>query len=538
MRFARAGRTAAVAVTGLAAAGVLATAATVGDEWFDRWTGAEATALAAANREVAVQPAPVALVCPRGVELPEGADVGDEQFGATPVGTESWVRAVVAGAAGTPGLTRLDGSDAAPMTQGPDAAVGADDGPLDVITGEPEPSAELRVAGATASVTTAGDLRGLAAASCRAPATEHWLVGGDSEVGSSAVLTVRNPSDRPAAVTLDVLGPTGQVPVGGQGAFTLAPGEQTAVRLDSLAPEQRRLAVHVQAAGARVTASLQTQGIDGLLPAGTDVVEPGSAPARSVVVTGVLADGAAADDPHAAELWLAAPTDAGTARITVLGPGGPVTLRGAETVVLEPGVVTPVPLGGLDAGTYTVVVDADVPVVGAARFAVAGVQPEDSVIDGTPYDVAWSAARALPEAGEPSSSQVALPSPAQQATVVLTGVPADRSPDGSAEGETGVTLRGLDADGALAGEQEVAVPVGGTVEVPAADLGAVAAVTVDVPAVDAADRPADAPAAVTWSVRVAASDGTAQDGTLVATLDPTATLQTPGEVVVRRVDAP
>jgi hypothetical protein len=428
------------------------------------------------------------------------------------------------------GLTRLDGSEATPLERGAEVAVGSDDDGRDVLRLEPEPTTPLRAAGATASVTTAGDLRGLAAASCTVPSTEHWLVGGDSETGSSAVLTVRNPSDRPAGVTLDVLGPTGPVPVGGQGAFTLAPGEDAAVRLDSLAPEQRRLAVRVQASGARVTASLQAQGIDGLLPSGTDVVEPGAAPTTALAVTGVVANGAAADDPRAAELWLAAPDDAGTARITVYGPAGPVTLRGAETVDLEPGVVTPVPLGGLEAGTYTVVVDADVPVVGAARFAVAGRQPDDSVLDGTPYDVAWTAGRAVGQAGTASSSQVALPTTVEGATVVLTAVPADRAGDAATAGETRVTLRGLDEDGGVAGEQEVVVPAGATIEVPAADLGAVAGVAADVP-----DGAQDV---VTWSVRLTASDGTDAPSTLVATLDPTRTLRTPGEVEVRSVDAP
>jgi hypothetical protein len=528
-RLGRLGRSVTVAATGLAAAAVLVAGATVGSRWVDRWTGAEATALAAAERQVPVEPAPVTLVCPPAVELPEGADVGDDQFGATPGATTTSVRAVATGTTGAAELVRLDGSEPQELTAGDLSAVGTSSGGRDVVRLQPVPSGSLRAAGAAASLTAAGDLRGFAAASCRAPATEHWLVGGDSETGSSAVLTVRNPSDRPAGVTLEVLGPTGPVPVGGQGAFTLAPGEQAGVRIDSLAPEQRRLAVRVQASGARVTASLQTQGIDGLVPGGTDVVEPGTAPTGALAVTGVVSRGETADDPRAPELWLVAPGAAGTARVSVYGADGRVTLRGAETVALEEGAVTAVPLGGLEAGTYTVVVDADVPVTGAARFLVPGVQPDDSVLDGAPHDVAWNAAQAVPEAGATPSAQVALPEQAEAATVVLTGVPGDRA-DESPSGEVTVTLRGLGADGAVAGEQQVAVPVGGTVEVPAADVGAVTAVT--------ADPSEEGVAQVAWSVRLAASDGTAATGTLVATLDPTPTLPTPGEVTVRRVDAP
>ncbi|PFG44085.1 hypothetical protein ATJ88_2803 [Isoptericola jiangsuensis] len=516
-------------VSGVVVVGVLAAVAVGGQVGVERWTGAEAVALEAATRQVAVEPAPVRLVCPPAAALPEGADVGDDQFGATPVATATTLRAAVVGAAGDGSLGALDGGDEDPLTAGPDAAVAtAQDGPR-TLTVVPVPERPLRAAAATASVTTQGDLRGLAAASCAAPATDRWLVGGDSATGSSALLAVQNPSDGPASVRLDVYGSTGPLPVGGSGAFALEPGAETVVRLDALAPEQERLAVHVRATGARVTASLQTQGIDGLVPAGTDVVTPGAGPTDAVVVTGVVSRGEAPADPHAAELWLLAPDEDGRAAVHVYGPDGRVTLRGAESTELTAGEVTAVPLGGLDAGTYTVVVDADVPVVAGAHAAVPGVLPDDAVVDGTPYDVAWSAAPAVPGPERAATGQVALPA-GTDATVVLAGVPAARDTDAAPEGEIEVTVRGVDADGAVAGERRVAVPVGGTVEVPAADVGAVSAVLVDVPA--------SAAGSVPWSVRLTASDGTDTTGTLVATLEPTASGGAAGEVAVRRDDVP
>ncbi|WP_277209682.1 DUF5719 family protein [Isoptericola croceus] len=529
-RLARGGRVAVAVVSGLAVVGALGATAAVGDQWVGRWTGATQAALDAGTREVPVEPAELLSVCPPPVALPDGADVGDEEFGAAPVRTSSTLGAAVVGATRLPGLSALDASDDDPLTEGPQAAVrvGAAD-EARVLRAQPSAADPLRTSAALASLTTAGDLRGLAAASCATPATSHWLVGGSSRVGSSALLAVQNPSARPASVALEVFGPSGPVAVGGQAAFTVAPGEQVVTRLDSLAPEQRRLAVHVQATGARVTTSLQSQGIDGLVPAGTDLVEAGAAPAGSLAVSGVVSRGEATDDEHAATMWLLAPDATGTADVSVYGPAGRVPLRGAEEVRLVAGEVVGVPLGGLDPGTYTVVVDADVPVVGAARFAVPGEQAEDDVVDGTPYDVAWSAGRAVGAPDAPTSGQVALPRGADGATVVLAGVPADRTSGATPDGEVVATVRGLDADGAVADQQEVTVPVGGTVELAADDVGAVAAVTVDSEAAGSAS--------VAWSVRLTAADAAETAEALVATLDPTPTVVAPGGVTVRRVDS-
>jgi hypothetical protein len=529
-RLVRAGRVTAAAVSGLAVVGVLGATAVAGDQWVGRWTGASQAALDAGTREVPVEPAELAVVCPPPVALPEGADVGDEQFDAAPVQTSTALAAAVAGATELPALTGLDGTDDDALTEGPAAAVAAgaaDD--VRVLHAQPSAADPLRMSSALASVTTSGDLRGLAAASCTTPTTSHWLVGGSSQVGASAVLSVQNPTTRPASVALEVFGPSGPFAVGGQAAFTVAPGEQVVTRLDSLAPEQRRLAVHVRATGARVTASLQSQGIDGLVPAGTDLVEAGAAPAETLAVSGVVSRGEDSGDEHAATMWLLAPEAAGTADVRVYGPQGRVTLFGAEEVALAAGAVVGVPLGGLDPGTYTVVVDADVPVVGAARFETPGEQPEDAVVEGTPHDVAWSAGRAVDEPGGPTSGQVALPRGADGATVVLAGVPADRQAGDAPDGEVVATVRGIDADGADAGEREVTVPVGGTVELDAQDVGAQAAVVVDA-------EPAGS-ASVVWSVRLTAADAADTAGALVATLDPTPTVVAPGGVAVRRVDA-
>lgn len=543
-RVRRGARAAVAGVTGVAAVAALGAVALLGDQWAHSWTGAEQRAVAAGTRTVAVQPAEDALVCPPPVALPKGADVGDSQFSATPVPTRSGIGALVQGGAAdgdedgsqAARVTGLDGGDATELSGDPTAGAGlqtAVDG-VRVLRATPVADEVFRAAASLTSVTTEGDLRGLAAASCTSPGTSQWLVGGRTTVGATTTLTVQNPTERPATVTLDVYGPSGQVALGGGGTFTVAAHDQVTTRLESVAPEQDRVVVHVGSTGARVSASLQRQAIDGLVPAGADLVTPGTAPRSSLAVGGVVSHGEALDDPHAPRLRLLAPGDEDTtARISVYGPSGEVTLRGADEVELEGGVVTDVPLGGLPEGTYAVAVDAQAPVVGAARFDRPGEQPQDSVVGGTPYDVAWSRGQAVPGPAADALGTVALPDQAR-ARVTLAGVPAERGPDQDAEGERVVTVRVYDAEGAELGAQELTVAAGATTGLSVADLaggGTPAAVRVDT------SDDGDGGTGVLWSTVLEADDGTSKTGTLVATLAPTPARTAPGDVAVRTVDA-
>jgi hypothetical protein len=212
----------------------------------------------------------------------------------------------------------------------------------------------------------------------------------------------------------------------------------------------------------------------------------------------------------------------------VLGPDGPVLLRGGEEVALEPGQVTTLPLGGLPEGAYTVVVDADVPVVAGAAADRKGTAADGAVIDDDPYDRAWLAGQAVSSAGVLADGAVAVPADTAYG-VTLSGVPDERDPDQieDVEGSTAVELRGIGPDGGEAWTRTVDVPTGQTVEVPWAELAELG----DTVAV-VARQPADEPGVV-WSVGLA-DEG---DTTLFSVLAPTAPFAAGGDVTVRRVDA-
>ena len=174
--------------------------------------------------------------------------------------------------------------------------------------------------------------------------------------------------------------------------------------------------MHVTASGGEVAASLQQSTVRGLEPGGVDIVGPDGRPrAPRHPSPGFVVSSSTAADPDAqpgAEegysdeqpgLRLLAPGDTGTrATVSVVGEdGAPGT---SFTVDLEPGVSIEAPLSDLGAGAYTVSVEADQPVVAAARSAVAG-------NDGR--DFGWFAA------STPLTADATLVAPARGATPVL-----------------------------------------------------------------------------------------------------------------------
>ncbi|MFF2269685.1 DUF5719 family protein [Cellulosimicrobium cellulans] len=508
-----------------------------------------------AVEHVAVEPGPEVTVCPGPARLTDPETVGDAQFGPAPVGTESSLRAVVEGD-GSAQLGAFDGTtaraDARTLERAPDAdaTVSTVEDPATgtVLTVRPGEGAGPRVAASVGSVTTAGDLRGLAAASCARPGISQWLVGGSTQIGSSTQLVLQNPGLTPAVVQVDVWGQGGAAVLSGGGQQLVGPGEEVVTLVEAAAPEQRRLVVHVSATGGLVSAYLQHSTLDGLVPLGVDYVVPGAAPAHDVAVAGVASVGEAVDDPHAPQLRLLAPGDAaGSARVTVYGADGPVPLRGVEDVALTPGVVTDVSLGGLPAGSYAVAVHADVPVVAGASVDRRGEADPDLLHEERQYDRAWIAARALaPATGAPvgedvaRAGQVALV-PGTTSALTLAAVPTtDTAEDGDdVAGRLELRVRAYDEDGAEAGSTTVTLAAGTAQTLDPATLrpegseAVAAALTVDVVGPRGDLEPV-------WSVTASAGPPSGDDGdetpSLLSVLLPVVDAPAPGEVAVRASD--
>ncbi len=430
--------------------------------------------------------------------MPEGT--GEGAFDPTPVDAISRVSVLaepVDGPAVTGSVQSLDGGALGTLT----GAVAVDEPAGPTVASADGAGEPVRLAGVATGLVTAGDLRGLAAATCLPPTADAWLVGGSTAVGSTADLVLVNPGTTTAEVSLTVWGPTGSVDLPAATQL-VGPHAQKVVHLGGAAPEQRSLVVHAATTGGQVAVWLQDGALRGFTPAGAELVVPASAPATRAVVPGVLVEDSAADSPDAPMLRLLAPgSEATTARVTLLGADGPVDLPGATTVDLPAGQVTDVPLGGLPAGAYTVVVDADAPVVASTAFSRVGKAGD---LDPTPrVERAWSAA-ATPGAG------LAVPAAGTRTTLVVGAVP-----DGDAAAATGAatgTLRLLGADGTVLAEHRLSVDAASTGSWPLTELAPDPARVVGVLVV-----PDDGSMPLSWALVAEVSQG---DGVLASVLPP------------------
>ncbi|WP_282948125.1 DUF5719 family protein [Cellulomonas endometrii] len=319
---------------------------------------------------VDVPAAATTLVCPGPLQLPDDTTSGDSAFDRVPVAPNESVSAFDTASSGTASLTPLDGAGVA-LDAGtwrlasPTAPV--------ILRAEPLDGEPARVAGATSSIVTDGDLRGLSAASCAPPTADVWLVGGSTELQSTADLVVVNPGATAADVTVEVWGPSGRVELADGGRMLVAPGAQEVVVLPGVAAEQRRTVVHVAASGGQVSAYVQDSLLDGFTPRGTDLVAGGAAPATTQVVPGLSVPGTAVDAADAGALRLLAPgEEPATVSVRLLGPDGDVVLPGAEAVDLAPGEVTDLSLGGLAARPHPAALAPSAPVVAGGMVARTG----------------------------------------------------------------------------------------------------------------------------------------------------------------------
>lgn len=341
------------------------------------------------------------------------------------------------------------------------------------VVAAPVDGVEPLTAGSSTALATAGDLRGLATAPCVSATDQAWLLGGATGVGDSARLVLVNPSTTAATVRADVL--VGSAPDGAPAAarrslvalpeMSVGPGQVREVLLEGVAPRAASLAVHVRSDGADVATWLVTTSLRGLVPQGTDVVTAGDRPGRRQVVPGVVA--VAGEAPPV--LRLAAPgPDPVVARWQLSGPDGPVAATGARLAATVPASGTvDVSLEGLAAGTYTLTVEADAPVVAAVGRSTT---PDAATTAG---DLSWSGSARplsgqvlLPVPPPPAPQEGARDAPPISTSVVLHApVPARGAPPAT------VTLAALDATGALGAPSEVTLS-GGTSLV---DVGALAA---------------------------------------------------------------
>ncbi|HEU5222297.1 MAG TPA: DUF5719 family protein [Candidatus Lumbricidophila sp.] len=241
---------------------------------------------------------------------------------------------------------------------------------LEVAPGSVAPG---MLAGAQSQTIATETLAGLASTTCAEPLADSWLVGGTTGVGRTSLVILTNPSNAPATVDLTVTDEHGAVASNVGKRVNVPANSQRVLSLAGIAPDLLEPVVHVQSRGAKVAAFLMQSAINGLVPAGADLVPAIAAGFTSLTIPGFVVPQALAapvgdednsDATAAVRVFAPQGVDAaGTIRLVPEGGGTPIDLK----FTLPAGNVTDVPLGAIAAGNYAVFITANTPVVAAAR---------------------------------------------------------------------------------------------------------------------------------------------------------------------------
>lgn len=366
--------------------------------------------------ELVVEPEPASqyIVCP-GPVLRLADDTGQNASTATPVGDPVVAWKAISGDLDVTWLAQTDagtgGTRQAPRI-----------GLVEPVDGEAP-----NVSGAQSTRVDAveGNILGLTSTACRQPSLRSWVIGGSTQLGRTSLLTLVNPSNVEATVTLELVGTTGQVDAPGLEGIVVPAGGQRIVPINGLAMGQEAPMIGVTSSGGTVAAFVQESIIRTLTPGGVDVTAA-QTPSSELVIPAVrVADPTALEAIGVSEIDLAdtlatlrlyAPnaTEPVTATVAIVplgstvaealaaGPivdedasatdshaSGPTTPQASSlTTTLTPGVVTELPIVGLAAGDYTFVVTADADLVGGVR---ASTIQQAAVADGDDpaVDFAW-----------------------------------------------------------------------------------------------------------------------------------------------------
>lgn len=237
-----------------------------------------------------------------------------------------------------------------------------------------------------------GDLAGLAAATCQAPASNWRFTGLQTSTGSTSVMHLANPTHTTAQVSLRLRGPDGLIDTSTLQNVVLAPGETRAIVLGGYAQSLDSVSAEVTSVGGKITASVQQAALRGLTPSGVELVGANASASNSQVIPGVwieskenISELSKDDNTLVPQLHVSATGSSGAGyTVKVLGKDGEVAASFEDNLAVASNATSIVDLKQLPGGYYTVVVESDAPVTAAVRM-VRGANPEDS------SDTAWAA---------------------------------------------------------------------------------------------------------------------------------------------------
>lgn len=339
---------------------------------------------------VLVTPVPTAqeLVCPGGI-LRLGDVGGQDATTATAIGRATVTSQATNGDVEAEALEAPAGDAAAPQSIRTAPAASTDASPV-------------LLNGAQSEVAATGEFAGLAAAQCGTVTTDAWLVGGSTTVGRTTLLTIANPTDVVATISIEIASENGAIDAPGSTGIIVQPRSQRVIPLAGLAPDIASPVVHVTSQGGQVVASLQQSTVRGLEPGGVDIVGATARPSTSQIIPGIVVRNAEGVQERQGEdgfadlitmLRILAPGDKDTTVTVGLVPDDPELSGASFSYAVEGGVVADLPIEELADGTYTVTATAAVPLVAGVR--VSTVAPTPGLSGTRATDLAWLGASTL-----------------------------------------------------------------------------------------------------------------------------------------------
>lgn len=275
-------------------------------------------------------------------------------------------------------------------------------GGSDVFTSTSTSSKNLLAASQSQSAGSE-DFAGLATASCVAGGNESWLSAGSTQTGRSSIMSLINASGVDATANVTVFSENGKVQSTVGSGIIVKAGEKRDIPLAGLAPSVTSPVVHVESRGGALAAYLQSSTVRGLSAGGVDVSAPSAPAAKAVTIPGVqIVDGQPQGGDDATNdtipvVRVFAPGDQ-DAKIQIGAvPEASGQLGNSLQATVRAGTVSDIPLQNLGAGSYSITVQSDSPVVASAR---------SSHLDNGVGDFAWYAS-ASPLSGE---RELAVPS--------------------------------------------------------------------------------------------------------------------------------
>jgi hypothetical protein len=279
---------------------------------------------------------------------------------------------------------------------------------------------------------------------------ETWLVGGSTDTGRTTLLTLANPGQVAATVTLRIYSEDGRIEAPGTDGIVVQPNSEVSFSLAGFAPGVVSPVVQVTSVGGSVVAHLQQSTVRILEPGGVDTVGPAAAPSTQVVIPGMVIAGHELIEEkigvpgfHDIDpvLRLFVPGDRSASATIAVTPED-----GGETISVDfdllAGKVSEFPFEHFEDGNYTVSVTSDRPLVAGARASTVGTSGAS--------DFAWL------ESAEVMREQALV--------AVGSGADAVLHLANAATTDAEVTLA---VDGEAGEPTTVRVPAGGVVTVPA-----------------------------------------------------------------------